>query len=758
MPTFPCDKHILCPAGGVPSLDYDPPGINLSSEAPDGTVFIASHLGDNNGGSGPNQPNLGSDWTVTGCDWTCVSYVSLEAALQCAENKAVECNDCTGDQCADPPPPDCPPGSEPCTIPPNVPGGGGGPGGGGSGGKTPSGGGGTPDKRWEPNDQQVAIVKCPDGTPFYYIQYGGSFVADTKARANEMALSFGLIQAQKFKVCMGDLQTHSCLGTFYDDLIVGSLGAVPYSFTLGTGMLPPGLTLTAVDAVSARVSGTPMGTGSFDFSIQLSDASGHFIVKSFTINVMGITITTLPSGTVGTPYFQTIVASGGTAPYTYAVDGPILPPPGLALNSAGVLFGTPTTPGNSGFNVKVTDADGASCVQTITVPIIGIGLCQLCAFSSIKADANFIAEVAGLACFGSIAPEWDGTFPLSDTNPDTGNKFFYFVDRAILGKAVSADETADYPAGLNWRRNEEMTGLYYEGGLWRLKIKCVDDPTPAWEGTFASADPNDPTGIYTRVSGAILDDKVEIRSASAPTCRLLAWYTFEALTGTPPTGDSAGLPAAANRTLLGGAEGGTGSINTVVGKVGNAVQLLSEGGLAMFQGLSNKPELAFHDQVTFTGWANVTELVAEAHNKALLSYTWPLAGGGSDQINLWWYHPALDVGQQAWQINQFLGAHTDVAFSAGWHFFVFSYDRTTGQLSIEIDRGGATTLAGAARGATDISAGVLFEIQAHPDGPGSVDFRMDELAVWDGLLSATELDWLYNAGAGRTYPPASPPF
>lgn len=74
--------------------------------------------------------------------------------------------------------------------------------------------------------------------------------------------------------------------------------------------------------------------------------------------------TNLPSGTNGAVYgvlirFNgaygiTITSSGGTFPYAYAVTGGSLPP-GLSLDSTGVLSGVPTAPGTNSFTVTATD-------------------------------------------------------------------------------------------------------------------------------------------------------------------------------------------------------------------------------------------------------------------------------------------------------------------------------------------------------------------------------------------------------------------
>jgi hypothetical protein len=65
--------------------------------------------------------------------------------------------------------------------------------------------------------------------------------------------------------------------------------------------------------------------------------------------------TTLKSASVGKVYSTTLSTSGGSGPYTYALNsqGPALPA-GLSLSSAGVVSGTPTAKGTVNFLVDVT--------------------------------------------------------------------------------------------------------------------------------------------------------------------------------------------------------------------------------------------------------------------------------------------------------------------------------------------------------------------------------------------------------------------
>jgi hypothetical protein len=68
---------------------------------------------------------------------------------------------------------------------------------------------------------------------------------------------------------------------------------------------------------------------------------------------------TLPGGTLDVLYSQTLTASGGVAPYTFAVSSGWRPS-GLELASSGLLSGTPVRAGSFKFTVTATDALGCS--------------------------------------------------------------------------------------------------------------------------------------------------------------------------------------------------------------------------------------------------------------------------------------------------------------------------------------------------------------------------------------------------------------
>jgi M6 family metalloprotease-like protein len=84
---------------------------------------------------------------------------------------------------------------------------------------------------------------------------------------------------------------------------------------------------------------------------------------------LAITTASLPSGTLGSAYSQTLAATGGKAPRTWSLAGGTLPP-GLSLDAApGVISGTPTAAGTASFTVRVTDDIGTTATKALSIAI-----------------------------------------------------------------------------------------------------------------------------------------------------------------------------------------------------------------------------------------------------------------------------------------------------------------------------------------------------------------------------------------------------
>ncbi|MFN9738394.1 MAG: beta strand repeat-containing protein [Pseudomonadota bacterium] len=131
-----------------------------------------------------------------------------------------------------------------------------------------------------------------------------------------------------------------------------------YTNTSGTSTFTPGQT---TQTVTVPVVGEIVPEANETFFVNLSGATNATIadnqgVGTITNDDVPITVSpaTLPGGAVPAAYSQTLTASGGVGPYTFAVTAGALPA-GLTLSPGGVLSGTPTAGGS--FNVTVTATD-----------------------------------------------------------------------------------------------------------------------------------------------------------------------------------------------------------------------------------------------------------------------------------------------------------------------------------------------------------------------------------------------------------------
>ncbi|UGX88462.1 putative Ig domain-containing protein [Phyllobacterium meliloti] len=149
-------------------------------------------------------------------------------------------------------------------------------------------------------------------------------------------------------------------GTPYAAAVSATGGAAPYSFSLTAGSLPVGVSFTS----AGQFSGTPTSSGTFSTTIRATDANGFTGSQAYTwaINTGTVIVSpeTLAAGTVAVPYSQTVSASAGIAPYTFAITSGSLPA-GITLNpGTGVLSGTPTAQVNANFTVTATDSSTGS--------------------------------------------------------------------------------------------------------------------------------------------------------------------------------------------------------------------------------------------------------------------------------------------------------------------------------------------------------------------------------------------------------------
>jgi uncharacterized repeat protein (TIGR01451 family) len=158
------------------------------------------------------------------------------------------------------------------------------------------------------------------------------------------------------------------VGAAYSRQLTVNNGTSPFVWSLSSGTLPAGL---ALGASTGLISGTPTAAGTFAFTVQVLDASGQTATRAVSLIVVAgpAVAFSAPAGQVGVAYSQTATVTGGVGPFTWSISAGS-PPPGLTFEATGArLSGTPTAVGSSAFTVTVTDANGQSAGQAVTLVI-----------------------------------------------------------------------------------------------------------------------------------------------------------------------------------------------------------------------------------------------------------------------------------------------------------------------------------------------------------------------------------------------------
>lgn len=172
---------------------------------------------------------------------------------------------------------------------------------------------------------------------------------------------------------LSDTVTDGVVGSSYQASVMPLGGTSPYTFSIGSGSLPPGLTL---DSVAGTITGVPSAAGTYDATIVVSDSSSPTQTANDPITItmqnpaaLAIATSTLDDAAVGGQYATEISVTGGVGPYSYTVTNGSLPD-GLSLDpNTGDLAGAPTSTGSSAFTITVTDSAPSpdTVAQTFTL-------------------------------------------------------------------------------------------------------------------------------------------------------------------------------------------------------------------------------------------------------------------------------------------------------------------------------------------------------------------------------------------------------
>ncbi len=138
----------------------------------------------------------------------------------------------------------------------------------------------------------------------------------------------------------------------------GGTGTLVFSDKNGD-LVPSGLTL----GTDGTISGTPTGTGTISFTVEVTDDLGALGEKSLNFDInpaIEITTDALSDWTIDVDFSQSVAATGGTGELTFVDKNGDLAPNGLTLNSDGTITGAPNQTVSVNFVAVVTDAIGSS--------------------------------------------------------------------------------------------------------------------------------------------------------------------------------------------------------------------------------------------------------------------------------------------------------------------------------------------------------------------------------------------------------------
>ena len=242
----------------------------------------------------------------------------------------------------------------------------------------------------------------------------------------------------------------------------GGTPPLAWNIVAGTGTLPPGLNL---NSTTGAISGTPTMAGTSSFTVRVADMRGQDDAQALSILINAppppsITTTTLPGGTVGQPYNQTLQATGGTGTLTWSLSGGSLPAM-LSLSPAGIISGTPTSTGTANFTVTVRDTLNRSDTQSLAIAVSA----ALTITTSSLPDAEVGKSYSRtLQRSGGVSPfTWSVTPPLPDGlrldpstgqitgSPDGGTAGNYTLTFTVRDSSTPTSQTASKQLSLRVR-------------------------------------------------------------------------------------------------------------------------------------------------------------------------------------------------------------------------------------------------------------------------------------------------------------------
>jgi hypothetical protein len=239
--------------------------------------------------------------------------------------------------------------------------------------------------------------------------------------------------------------------------VTGGIGTLVWGVI--SGALPPGLSL---NTTNGNISGPPTSTGSFQFTLRVTDSIPQFDdqILTITINppappsITSPNLSSLPTGTVNQPYPNTqLFATGGATPYTWSVN-PTLPN-GLSLDlNSGAISGTPLSGSNNDYNPTFTVTDSTVPTHQTATRSYTLKINANVTSVTITTTSPLLAGTVGQAYTAPPLAASGGTLPYNWSN------------------------TTAMPPGLSVGADGTITGTPTTSGTTSTTFKVLDSTVP----------------------------------------------------------------------------------------------------------------------------------------------------------------------------------------------------------------------------------------------------------------------------------------
>jgi hypothetical protein len=366
----------------------------------------------------------------------------------------------------------------------------------------------TPDAN--PNDvEEFASLRVPVGTSYVDVDLHGCSRIKAARFGRTCGQPTGVPEPQGISMACPTSDGH--VGSSYNDAVVASGGATPFTYSLLNGTLPPpGLTL---NGSTGAITGMPSTPGSTLFTVQATANDGATQGVNCVIAVdQNKPTLSCPAGFAqsGQPYASGMTASGGTPGYTFSIIGGGLPG-GLGLNGAtGAITGSPGAEGVYFFTAQVVDSTGtpagtntATCSIQVVVPVYvdpsGVVTGQTGGGSPVPLQNASVTLLQSGSVNGPFSPVANGSAimsPSNQANPSTTDSQGRYGWDVVAGFY----QIQAHVAGCTDATSPVLTVPPPAVNIDLALTNCSSLPAQAASGTALAAGPGSPAAPGTPVT------------------------------------------------------------------------------------------------------------------------------------------------------------------------------------------------------------------------------------------------------------------